>query len=94
MPQLTLVRPGFLLVCAALTFGSLASSATAHATEPSRRPPSVPVTEFRFDDELVPGDYASPEGEVLEARLRAPRQSLIRVRPHFVPEMLKSVEDM
>ncbi len=52
------------------------------------------VTAYDFRDELVPGDRARPDGEVLQARLRSSRPSLIRIRQHFVPEMLKSVEDI
>ena len=52
------------------------------------------VTEFNFDDELVTGDLVRPDGELLQVRRRGRRSSLIRIREHFIPEMLKSVEDL
>lgn len=51
-------------------------------------------TRYNFDDELVSGDLVRPDGEQLVVRRRGRRTSLIRIREHFVPEMLKSVEDL
>lgn len=51
-------------------------------------------TTYDFDDDLVSGDLVRPDGEVLNVRRRGRRSSLIRIREHFVPEMLKSVEDL
>ena len=52
------------------------------------------VTSYRFEDELVRGGSSSPELEILVARRRNERESLVRVRTHFVPELLKSAEDL
>ena len=35
-----------------------------------------------------------PDGELLSVRRRGNRASLIQIREHFIPEMLKSVEDL
>ena len=51
-------------------------------------------TTYDFDDDLVSGDLVRPDGEMLNVRRRGRRSSLIRIREHFVPEMLKSVEDL
>lgn len=51
-------------------------------------------TTYDFDDDLVTGDLVRPDGELLNVRRRGRRASLIRVREHFVPEMLKSVENL
>lgn len=51
-------------------------------------------TTYDFDDDLVSGDLVRPDGELLNVRRRGRRASLIRIREHFVPEMLKSVEDL
>lgn len=50
------------------------------------------VTQYRFEDTLVGGDGYQPGLEVLHARRRPERDSLVRVREHFVVELLKSVE--
>ena len=52
------------------------------------------VTTYDFDDDLVQGDLVRPDGEMLNVRRRGRRASLIRVREHFIPEMLKSVENL
>ena len=50
--------------------------------------------EFNFTDELVQGQLVRPDGETTRVRRRGPGISLIRIREHFVPEMLKSVENL
>lgn len=52
------------------------------------------TTEYNFDDDVVEGDLVRPDGEMALARRRGRQSSLIRVRQHFIPEMLKSVEDL
>jgi hypothetical protein len=52
------------------------------------------ATTYDFDDEMVSGDLVRPDGEILQVRRRGERASLIQIREHFVPEMLKSVEDL
>ncbi len=51
-------------------------------------------TNYDFDDDLVNGDLVRPDGEQLVVRRRGERRSLVRLREHFIPEMLKSVEDL
>jgi len=51
-------------------------------------------TTYDFEDDLVEGDLVRPDGELLSVRRNGRRSSLIRIREHFVPEMLKSVEDL
>ena len=52
------------------------------------------TTTYDFEDDLVQGDLVRPDGEMLSVRQRGRRSSLIRIREHFIPEMLKSVEDI
>jgi hypothetical protein len=57
----------------------------------------APPTDIRvesFDDELVDGDLVSPIGEEIRIPPRHRGRSLIRVREHFHPEMMGSVEDL
>ena len=50
------------------------------------------VTEYRFDDEAVLGGLIGPGGEGIVVRQPGKHKSLIRIRKHFVPEVLRSVE--
>jgi hypothetical protein len=52
------------------------------------------TTEYTFDDDVVTGDLVRPDGAAIVSRKRGSERSLIRVRQHFIPEMLKSVEDL
>jgi hypothetical protein len=51
-------------------------------------------TSYNFEDDLVQGDLVRPDGENLMVRRRGARESLIKIREHFVPELLKSVENL
>lgn len=52
------------------------------------------TTTYDFEDDLVQGDLVRPDGENLMVRRRGARESLIRVREHFISELLKSVENL
>lgn len=52
------------------------------------------TTEYSFEDDVVTGDLVRPDGELMVVRKRGKERSLIRVRQHFIPEMLKSVENL
>ena len=52
------------------------------------------TTSYDFEDDLVTGDLVRPDGELLSVRRRGNRASLIQILEHFIPEMLKSVEDL
>jgi hypothetical protein len=84
----------------------LGSTAAYAQQTPSPQTPATPgdtggdgvvykkVTEMDFDADDVEGSFVRPEGEYLDARRRARYSSLIRVRKDFIPEMLKSAEDI
>lgn len=49
---------------------------------------------YKFLDELLNSDVRGPSGGRITVRPPAMRSLLIRPRTNFVPEMLKSVENM
>ena len=51
-------------------------------------------TVYDFDDDVVEGDLMRPDGEYVDSRKSAKHSSLIKIRQHFIPEMLKSAEDI
>ncbi len=51
-------------------------------------------TKYDFDDDMVEGDLVKPDGEMIGSAGKAKHSSLIKVRQHFIPEMLKSAEDI
>ncbi|MFT3921304.1 MAG: hypothetical protein QM778_02090 [Myxococcales bacterium] len=76
------------LVIALCIVGTLAGLARA---EPIHAPKPV---EYGFDDELVSGDLVRSDSEFIPVRRRSVRASLVEVRTSYVPELLKSVEDL
>jgi hypothetical protein len=54
----------------------------------------VTDAEYDFEDDLVEGEFVRPEGEYFSGDKRNRYSSLIRIRLDFVPEMLKSAEDI
>lgn len=51
-------------------------------------------TVYDFDDDLVEGELQRPDGEFVDTRRKAKHSSLIKIRQDFIPEMLKSAEDI
>jgi hypothetical protein len=81
-----------LMVCALSVAGVTGLSALAAAQEGGGGGGSA--TTYDFEDDLVQGDLVRPDGENLMVRRRGARESLIKIREHFVPELLKSVENL
>lgn len=81
-------------IAQALVFAALIAGVAlwAPAVQAQGAPPSE--TTYDFEDDLVTGDLVRPDGEQLIVRRRGRRASLIQIREHFIPEMLKSVEDL
>src|SRR3954447_17791390 len=51
-------------------------------------------TVYDFDDDVVEGDLVRPDGEFIDTRKGAKHSSLIKIRENFIPEMIKSAEDI
>ena len=51
-------------------------------------------TVYDFDDDIVEGDLVRPDGEFVDSRKMAKHSTLIKIRENFIPEMLKSAEDI
>jgi hypothetical protein len=52
------------------------------------------VTVYDFDDDDVDGEVLSPEGANLSSRGRSKHASMITIRPHFIPELIKMANDI
>lgn len=86
---------GFKLFVAVLAFSSAAfAQGKGAAPAAGGEGGAAGTTTYDFEDDLVTGDLVRPDGELLSVRRRGNRASLIQIREHFIPEMLKSVEDL
>jgi hypothetical protein len=52
------------------------------------------VTKLEFEEHTVDGGRAAPEGVGVTTRPGSVVSSLIKVRTHFVPEMIRSADDL
>lgn len=52
------------------------------------------VTEFDFEADQVTGDPMRPLEQSVRGERHPRRGSLIRIRPNFVPEMIRTVEEL
>lgn len=76
-----------MMLALVLVGGLLALGGTARAQD-------MPLTEYTFTDDSVEGDLMRPDGDMTMVRGRRQTISLIHIRDTFVPEMLKSVENL
>ena len=74
--------------------GSASAQDAGGGAPPAKGDAAAATTTYDFDDDLVTGDLVRPDGENLVVRRRGQRASLIQIREHFIPEMLKSVENL
>ena len=77
------------LVLVAVVSAVLASSALAFAQEDKKEGYG-----YEFDDDPLSAGGFGPNDATIRVRPRAARTTLIRPRTSFVPEMLKSVENL
>ena len=80
----------------ALAFSGVSSAAIAQ-NKPAAGGNDVQYkskTVYDFDDDVVEGDLVRPDGEFVDSRKAAKHSSLIKIRENFIPEMLKSAEDI
>ncbi|HEU0033614.1 MAG TPA: hypothetical protein VFQ53_23455 [Kofleriaceae bacterium] len=52
------------------------------------------VKVYDFSGDTIEGDLIKPEGSTVDARDFAKHSSLIKIRTNFIPEILKSAEDL
>ena len=52
------------------------------------------VKVYDFSGDTIEGDLVKPEGSTVDARDFAKHSSLIRIRKDFIPEIIKSAEDL
>ena len=52
------------------------------------------VKVYDFDGDTIDGDLVKPEGSTVDARDFGNHASLIRIRKDFIPEIIKSAEDL
>jgi hypothetical protein len=83
-------------VASAVTSVLLFSSGTAFAQDEGDKGGGAKgkVKVYDFDGDTIDGDLVKPEGSTVDARDFGNHASLIRIRKDFIPEIIKSAEDL
>jgi hypothetical protein len=74
-----------------------AGASAPRATAPAAGEDNVQYkakTVYDFEDDMVEGDLQRPDGELIDSVRKVKHSSLIEIRKDFIPEMLKSLEDL
>jgi hypothetical protein len=82
-------------VVAAVAIVSTFASTSAVAQDKKGDKGGTPkVKVYDFSGDTIEGDLIRPEGTTVDARDFAKHSSLIRIRKDFIPEIIKSAEDL
>jgi hypothetical protein len=76
-----------------VVFASLVFGGTAFAQKGGKADAGK-VKVYDFSGDTIEGDLVKPEGSTVDARDFAKHSSLIRIRKDFIPEIIKSAEDL
>jgi hypothetical protein len=78
-----------------VALASVFASGDAAAQDKKGDKASTPkVKVYDFSGDTIEGDLIRPEGTTVDARDFAKHSSLIRIRKDFIPEIIKSAEDL
>ncbi|MFO0744106.1 MAG: hypothetical protein U1F43_00335 [Myxococcota bacterium] len=81
----------------AVVLGGFALQSAVALAAPAPKPPEEKKAEkkkFNFDGDTISTDYLKPGTMLLEGVTRGRRSSLIEVRLDFVPELMRSADDI
>jgi hypothetical protein len=73
---------------------SLAMLTSLAAADDKKAPAAGKVKTYDFSGDTIEGDLVKPEGSTVDARDFAKHSSLITIRKDFIPEIIKSAEDL
>jgi len=81
-------------VTAGIVIVGSASLALADDKKGGDKGGAAKVKVYDFSGDTIEGDLIKPEGTTVDARDFAKHSSLIRIRKDFIPEIIKSAEDL
>ena len=90
MTRLVLALSLALVPVAASAAPAVKDTTKARTSEPA----SAPARVYDFDADDVTGESLLPEGVNIGSRPQVSQESLIKVRTHFIPQMLKMAIDV
>ncbi len=80
-----------LLLGTGLAVPAYAADANSNSSQAGTAPA---VKHYDFEDDQVEGDLQRPDGLLINSIARAEQKSLIEIPRNFIPEMIKTFEDL
>jgi len=84
----------FIVLSLAMLTGIAAADDKKPAPAPANGGGNGKVKTYDFSGDTIEGDLVKPEGSTVDARDFAKHSSLITIRKDFIPEIIKSAEDL
>jgi hypothetical protein len=82
------------LLVAGIVIAGSSAQALADDKKGGDKGGAAKVKVYDFSGDTIEGDLIKPEGSTVDARDFAKHSSLIRIRKDFIPEIIKSAEDL
>jgi hypothetical protein len=82
------------LLVPAIVIVVVGSASLARADDKADKAGASKVKVYDFSGDTIEGDLIKPEGTTVDARDFAKHSSLISIRKDFIPEIIKSAEDL
>jgi hypothetical protein len=85
-----------IMLCSTVAFAAPArTDVDADAAARKAKPANAKVTaEYDFENDDVTGDALSPDHQPIRTRATGTHESMIRLRMHFIPQMLQMANDV
>ncbi len=77
-----------------VAIGLVSVSAGSASAQPKDKKAESKVKTYDFSGDTIEGDLIKPEGSNVDVRDFGKHSSLIRIRKDFIPEIIKSAEDL
>lgn len=89
------IKVSFVAMAAVLALGSApAIAAPGDADENARKGSRGGATVYDFEDDSVEGEVLSPEGALINGRVRGKHANMITIKPHFIPQLIRLANDV
>jgi len=88
------MRIAFATFVSIFLMSTAAWAAPADADASANRGSAGGTTVYDFDDDNVDGELLSPDGANISSRSGTKHASLITIRPHFIPELIRMANDV
>ena len=89
------INISFAALAAVLALGSApALAAPGDADETARKASKGGATVYDFEDDSVEGEVLSPDGALINGRVRGKHANMITIKPHFIPQLIRLANDV